>query len=150
MPSMFDSLVNKFNELSFVKVKRAKDMEIENIDKFSSGNDFAKTIDTFGIDPDRFYSCFLFIESTDEEKLLDFMTYLPQKIETSFRISKVFVFVPNGDNGNLRCRLSGEDDAYDFIISLHPYIPKNPQEAKTMMDNYYQEIIESICRYQNK
>ena len=145
----FNRLENLFRNLDFLKVTRAVNCTIENLDRFYFQADWTKLLDDQEYEQERFFSAWFLFTVHDDEKFHQFISCLPQSVEHSFRLTQVQVYVPNNDKGSI---LVNEKNSklYEFTVYVHPYNVKNKYIGRQLINNSFNIFSNAIEKYLNK
>lgn len=145
----FNRLENLFRNLDFLKVTRAVNCTIENLDRFYFQADWTKLLDDQEYEQERFFSAWFLFTVHDDEKFHQFISCLPQSVEHSFRLTQVQVYVPNNDKGSI---LVDEKNSklYEFTVYVHPYNVKNKYIGRQLINNSFNIFSNAIEKYLNK
>ena len=145
----FNRLENLFRNLDFLKVTRAVNCTIENLDRFYFQADWTKLLDDQEYEQERFFSAWFLFTVHDDEKFHQFISCLPQSVEHSFRLTQVQVYVPNNDKGSI---LVDEKNSklYEFTVYVHPYNVKNKYIGRQLINNSFNIFSNAIEKHLNK
>lgn len=138
--SCFDKLCNVIAKLPKVKLIRAVNSCIENLDKFCFLRNWSDLIKDLEIEGDRFFSSWFLIKSESEDSFIEIINTIPQGIEASFRAAKSFIVTPDGYDNT-------EDNLYELTISIHPGLISNHFVGRKLMNEYFVRITECIQTY---
>ena len=144
--SAFNRLKTLFEKLDFLKVCRAVNCTIENLDKFYFQADWTKLLNEIEYEQGRFFSAWFFLSVYDDEKFHKFISCLPQSMEHLFRLTQVYTYVPNDENGSI---LSEEKDVkfYEFTAYIHPYKAKNKYVGRKLINDTFNTFSNAIENY---
>lgn len=146
----YNKLVDKFNNLPFLKIIRSSNARIEDLDRFYLKRNWSEIIEDLELETDRFFSAWFLFEVEDEDELHHLMTFIPQGIEKSFRLTKACIYIPSDDfKGSIR-----DDDPneclYELTLSIHPSCIGNKVSGRNLLNDYFFTVIESIDAYLKK
>ena len=147
MVDAFNSLNEKFKELKFLRVIRSSNARMEDLDKFNAQQNWSELIFDLDIDSDRFFSSWFFFNVENDDEFHKFISYIPQQISCSFRLTKAFIYIPNDDM--TASKLSSDDNEllYELTFSIHPAELNNKFIARKKLNEYFNMVSTSIDKY---
>lgn len=144
---MFDTLVLKFDELEILKVIRACNACMEDLDKFSIQKNWEDVIEEFEIDTARFFSSWFFFDVKDENEFHKLISYIPQHINYHFRLTRSYIYLPNDDMSGSKLDWDINEFLYELTLSIHPINVYNKFIARKNLNNYFKLVINAIDKY---
>jgi hypothetical protein len=146
--STFSKLAEKLKSLSILKLLRAVNSDIEDIDKFVRLRDWSEIVEKLDINTDHFFSTWFLIDIKCSEKdFLEFISYLPQEGTSWFRLTKVYVFVPK-DNDVGSVYDESDNSLFELSIRLHPVVVHSAMLGRQYFNEYFESCIKAIEKYE--
>ncbi|THT95305.1 restriction endonuclease [Lampropedia puyangensis] len=143
----FDRLVAKFSEIGFLRLVRASNARVEDLDKFHLQRSWSDLISSLDIDTDRFFSAWFLFDVQSVDKLHQLISYIPQHVLYSFRLTRAYIYLPEDND---RSRLDSDEDEYLFelTMSIHPAELSNKFTAREKLNEYFELAIQGIGAFQ--
>ena len=114
----FNKLCDALSAVPVIRLARTVNSSIEHLDKFCFLRNWHEVIEDLGIESDRFFSAWFFIEVSDEKEFINLINKLPLGIEAHFRLTKSYIVTPKGYDQD-------EDNLFEIKISIHPALVTN-------------------------
>ena len=144
----FNALIAKFAEVDFVDVLNARNAQIEYLDRFYKQFDWSKIIEEVSLETDRFFSVWIMVSVKDDAEFHELVSCFPQEVQSSFRLTRPFIYLPNDDGNGCYRSDEGEDDlVYELTYSIHPYLIGNKATGRNMINEYLRRISRAIDGY---
>jgi len=143
----FNSLVKAFEKLTIAELVRSTNANIESINKFYSRRDWLEIIEENEINSDRFFSAWFIFNVKDVKEFFSLVSTFPQLQSCNFRLTKVFVFVPNLDSGGSTLDTTDQEEMYELTITLTPDVLHNKEFARKNLNQYFKQVITCINQY---
>lgn len=138
----FEKLTNKINSFDFVTILRAKNSDIEYIDRFYALNDWSRVIDEYDIDGKRFFSAWLYLRVTDTDMFYKMISFFPQQIDGNFRLTRPVLFFPTEKQ---RSQVGKEEgNIFDLTLSINPHCINNRFDARHALNSYFDLILDGL------
>ncbi|MBY0091425.1 restriction endonuclease [Priestia aryabhattai] len=131
----FNQLVECFRKIDFIKVIRAKNSSIENIDKFQYQFNWNEVIRELDIDTDLFFSARISFTCNDSKRLISMVKCFPYGAEAHFKLSSRYSIDFEGND---------EEQIYDLVFSIHPEKMRNKVVARKSFNKYFKNILNGI------
>lgn len=142
----FCELVSLFEGLDCLRLVRSVNAQVEDIGRFYLRRNWADLIESLGLETDRFFSAWLLFEVLDEETFLELITYIPQRVEHNFRLTRAFVYLPEDDGRSRLC--SHEDDKlYELTLSIHPACFHDMETARNNLNEYFGKVADGVRKF---
>ncbi len=139
----FDKLVKEFQAVDFLRLMRSTNARVEDLDKFHLQRNWAKLISSLDIDTDRFFSAWFLFDVADEVKFHELVSYIPQEILYSFRLTRAYIYVPEDDDRS-RLDSSKREHLFELTMSIHPAELSNKFTAREKLNEYFALAISGI------
>jgi hypothetical protein len=143
----YNEFVNKLKTIDSFKLLRSVNSNIEDIDKFVKLRDWRELTDSLEIETDHFFSSwFLFDVGNNEKEFIKFISYFPQRIETWFRLTKVYVYTPK-ENEKTSEYDESENSMFELSIRIHPAIIHTSSNGRKCLNEYFKDCLIAIDEY---
>jgi hypothetical protein len=145
----FNKLTESFKELDFVRLMRSSNARVEDLDKFHLQRNWAELLSSLDIETDRFFSAWFIFEVHDVDKFHELISYIPQHVMYSFRLTRAYIYIPEESN---RSVLDSDDDEFIFelTLSIHPAELANKFTAREKLNEYFDLAISGIDEFKSK
>ena len=146
----FNALIEKFSEVDFVDVVNSTNAQIEYLDRFYKQFNWSKIIEEVSLVTDRFFSVWIMVSVGDDVKFHELVSCFPQEVQSSFRLARSHIYLPNDSgNGCYRSDEREDDRFYELTYSVHPYLIGNKATGRNMINQYLRRIARTIDQYLN-
>lgn len=137
----FDALVETFRKVSFVKVIRAVNAGIESVARLERRYVWRDVLQKLDQDVSHLFDALIILDVADEEKFHDLLSTLPIGVEYHFRVSRVYVYSGDPDDG-----LGKADDSslFDLKLTIHPILMTDQFATRQAFDRYFVAIRDAI------
>jgi hypothetical protein len=142
----FDALIEALSRFPFIRIVRACNAQFEYLERFNLLRDWSDLIEELNIETDHFFSAWILLRVTEDAAFKRFMTYFPQGVEHSFRLTEVNVYLPAADDQ--RSEPSSDSGLFEITLSVHPKIITTQTVGRGEMNLYFRRIIESIAKFE--
>lgn len=145
----FNKLTEAFNEIDFLRLMRSSNARVEDLDKFHLQRNWAELLSSLDIETDRFFSAWFIFEVNDVDKFHELISYIPQHVMYSFRLTRAYIYVPEENN---RSVLDSDEDEFIFelTLSIHPAELANKFTAREKLNEYFDLAISGIDEFKSK
>ena len=135
----FTAMVEAVGLLPYLRVIRAINCNVEVLWSMERRFDWSDLLEEFDADTDNIFTATLILEVTDQPKFFDLLEKIPNEINWHFRVSRVFVFLP--DTG-----LDTADDElmFDLRLMVHPTLMSNQRAIRSEFIAYFDSIKQVI------
>jgi len=142
----FDKLCKELEQISFIKVIRKSNSQIENLDKFYIQKNWSEIIEELGLEDDRFFSAWFFIKVTDGNALHDLVTNFPQSVDKHFRLTRPHIYLPAAEP---KRSVRGDTDIlfYELTLSIHPSTIGNKVMGRSLLNEYFEELAHAVAAF---
>ena len=149
----FNALVEKFSKLDFVNLVRSVNAEIEYLDKFYRQFDWSNIVEEVNLDGGRFFSVWFMFDVEDGTKFHKLVSFFPQEVQYSFRLTRACIYLPNDDGNGSRRDDDEEEHLYEITFSVHPHLIGNKSTGRNMINEYLRKIgraVDKFCSEDNQ
>lgn len=144
----FDVLVASLNQLSFLKIVRSCNAQIEDLDRFHIRRNWSEVIEKLELEQDRFFSAWFLLSVNDDEKFHELITFFPQEIEKHFRLTKPYIYIPaDGREGCVCDDGYFSESLYELTVSIHPSCIGNKITGRSLLNEYFLAISQAVDSY---
>jgi len=133
--------------LPFLKIVRSCNARIEDLDRFHLKRNWSEIIEDLKLETDRFFSAWFLFNVENEAELHRLITFIPQQIERSFRLSRACIYIPSDDHKRSIRDAAPDEYLYELTLSIHPSSIGNKISGRNLLNDYFLEVIESINAY---
>lgn len=135
----FVAMVDSVKLLPYLRVIRAVNCNVEVLWRMERRFDWSDLLKEFDADTDNIFTATLTLGVRDQAKFFDLLKKLPNEINRHFRVSKVFVFLPDTvlatDDGEL---------IFDLRLMIHPALMSNQRAIRAEFIAYFDSIKQVI------
>jgi hypothetical protein len=143
----FNALSEKFKEIIFLRLVRSSNARMEDLNKFNLQKNWSELISDLDIDTDRFFSSWFFFDVENEEEFHKLISYIPQHVLYSFRLTKAYIYIPNEDMTASKLDSDEDESLYELTFSIHPAELNNKFIARNKLNEYFCLISKAIDNY---
>ncbi|OEZ83245.1 hypothetical protein JAB6_28190 [Janthinobacterium sp. HH104] len=141
--SVFNNFVSQLADVDCLRVMRSVNSCVEDLDKFHMRRDWAELIGELEIEEDRFFSCWFMFEVSDVKEFLRLITYFPQGYKCTYRLTRVYVCVPDDGSGSA-VEFDEDEYLFELTISANPTLSPNRFIAREELNKFMEIGIKGI------
>lgn len=145
----FNTLTEKFKKLDILRLVRASNARMEDLDKFNNQQNWSELIFELDIDTDRFFSSWFLFDVNNEEEFHKLISFMPQHVLYSFRLTKAYIYIPNDDMSASQLSSDENELLYELTFSIHPAELNNKFIARKKLNEYFGLVGDAIVKYMN-
>ncbi|WP_404362903.1 restriction endonuclease [Corallococcus coralloides] len=134
----FDAMVAAFKKLPFLRVIRGINVQIEDVHRFERRFSLLDVVDKLGVGVDYLFSALVMFEVKDEARFHELLSKLPMDIDSHFRASRVYVYLPGGGLSK------DEFPIFELKLSIHPARMVDRFSMRDDYDEYFREIAAAV------
>ena len=143
----YNRLVEKFKSLTFLKIIHSTNARIEDLDRFHLQRNWSEIIEDLSLETDRFFSAWFLFNVKNKAEFHRLITFIPQRVERSFRLTRACIYIPSDDfKGSVRDD-PPDDLLYELTLSIHPSSIGNKVAGRSLLNDWFLTVAESIDAY---
>lgn len=140
----FENLTDAFGKLSFLKILKATNANVEELAHFSDNFSWKDTIDGLNYQIHNFFDAQIRFECYDFNRLCELLSTFPTSVMQHFELEQHHIFLP--DEGYDR----DEDALYTLKIMVHPAIGVSKLQFREYLNQYIIEITKKVIDFQDE
>lgn len=138
----YDNLVKKFKEFDFIRLATSSNAYIEELEKFHFRRNWAELFEGLNLQSDRFLSAWFLFEVYDESKFHKLVSYIPNDFPNVFRLSKSYVYVPDGERRSLWDE--EEDNIFELTLKVPPCVAYDKVMTREKLNEYFELVVKGL------
>ncbi|MEI9920918.1 MAG: restriction endonuclease [Bacteroidota bacterium] len=142
----FSKLNKILKEIKCARLLRSVNAQIEKLDKFNNQRDWIELINEMALEYDRFLSSWFLFSVYDKEEFFRMISFIPQEIETSYRLTNAVIATPNSETGGSNLDLD-DSDVYELTVTVMPGVVHNSYLGRKYINEYMVKVEEAILKY---
>jgi hypothetical protein len=145
----FNNLNNALKEIKCAKLLSSVNAQIEKLDKFNNQREWTELMEEIQLEHDRFFSSSFIFSVTDKKEFLKLISFIPQEMETSYRLTNPIIATPDRDTGGSKLDLD-DSEIYELTLSVMPQVVHNSYLGRKYMNEYMASVKEGILKYSDR